>query len=614
MFRFPSLLMRVAASKADPATRRLLLRRANAQVDWYARLEMTSAATGLPVRTVEKNLREYDPDDKATEAALNFLTFLKPEERSYWAKERNNSGLYNAVVRGANAALGKQVGEAAKVQPGLKGTSGEDMAQVMSTGGIKWPGMRFDSRVKSFPDIPVVRSKGDDPVRDQMSRMRGALVKRTSPVYPVGDNIYREVGEEISGRETPINKIRNRLWYIARNAVRDWTYSVDAGRYMAMLEDDMGRVVPVDVEKALFNAMPAYPLARLLSDPDRLKDLNQVVNRALKTDVQRWIWSTVLDAADKNVSLVSASKKKNTPVVVSGVKLLDWAKKNKVEGPRGGELPQKQTISSNWQKMVPILQKALGSLRTMDMIDSLPEIQRLLNDKKMKVYDKKIKNLLRDEILTGGPRTASAAHGAMLRLASTLPVGHPDRKALLTHVQASMASRTADDWIGKAVKRPGRLHKFFGIPEDEKIPMSKIDGEIAKLKKKEDRSKDEESLLDALNLAKTFKRMNKGAALSGANLGRMMISAASEARLFHKLNMKQFVDVYEEVGMNLIRLEDTKQILDDHYTPSVADDVAFIEEEIDKGMKFLRGHHIKAMSEALENMTRAYDLVKKVYR
>ena len=75
-----------------------------------------------------------------------------------------------------------------------------------------------------------------------------------------------------------------------------------------------------------------------------------------------------------------------------------------------------------------------------------------------------------------------------------------------------MAShRIADDWIGKAVKRPGRLHKFFGIPEDEKIPMSKIDGEIAKLKKKEDRSKDEESLLDALNLAKTFKRMNKGA-------------------------------------------------------------------------------------------------------
>ena len=72
-------------------------------------------------------------------------------------------------------------------------------------------------------------------------------------------------------------------------------------------------------------------------------------------------------------------------------------------------------------------------------------------------------------------------------------------------------SRTAEDWMEDAVKRPGRLHKFFGIPEDETIPMSKIDGEIAKLKKKDDRTKDEESLLAALNLGKTFKEMKKSA-------------------------------------------------------------------------------------------------------
>ena len=75
--------------------------------------------------------------------------------------------------------------------------------------------------------------------------------------------------------------------------------------------------------------------------------------------------------------------------------------------------------------------------------------------------------------------------------------------------------RTAEDWMEDAVKRPGRLHKFFGIPEDETIPMSKIDGEIAKLKKKDDRTKDEESLLDALNLGKTFKEMKKSATGDG---------------------------------------------------------------------------------------------------
>ena len=61
--------------------------------------------------------------------------------------------------------------------------------------------------------------------------------------------------------------------------------------------------------------------------------------------------------------------------------------------------------------------------------------------------------------------------------------------------------------IDKAIKRPGRLHKYFGIPEDEKIPMAKIDAEIKKLKDKEDKSKEEDSLLDALYLGKRLKKM-----------------------------------------------------------------------------------------------------------
>ena len=61
--------------------------------------------------------------------------------------------------------------------------------------------------------------------------------------------------------------------------------------------------------------------------------------------------------------------------------------------------------------------------------------------------------------------------------------------------------------IDKAIKRPGRLHKYFGIPEDENIPMAKIDAEIKKLKDKEDKSKEEDSLLAALYLGKRLKKM-----------------------------------------------------------------------------------------------------------
>ena len=72
---------------------------------------------------------------------------------------------------------------------------------------------------------------------------------------------------------------------------------------------------------------------------------------------------------------------------------------------------------------------------------------------------------------------------------------------------AHMRKRYAANWVGDAIKRPGRLHKYFGIPEDEKIPMAKIDGEIKKLKDKEDKSKEEDSLLDALYLGKRLKKM-----------------------------------------------------------------------------------------------------------
>jgi hypothetical protein len=50
---------------------------------------------------------------------------------------------------------------------------------------------------------------------------------------------------------------------------------------------------------------------------------------------------------------------------------------------------------------------------------------------------------------------------------------------------------------------------MLDVPEDEDIPMSKINSELKKLKEKEDLSKKELSLLRKLNLAKTAKKMSK---------------------------------------------------------------------------------------------------------
>lgn len=78
-------------------------------------------------------------------------------------------------------------------------------------------------------------------------------------------------------------------------------------------------------------------------------------------------------------------------------------------------------------------------------------------------------------------------------------------KWLEDQIKSAPAKTAAGEWIEDAIKEPGRLHRYFGIPEDENIPMSKIDAEIAKIKKKDDRTKEDTSLLRALNLAKTLK-------------------------------------------------------------------------------------------------------------
>lgn len=64
-------------------------------------------------------------------------------------------------------------------------------------------------------------------------------------------------------------------------------------------------------------------------------------------------------------------------------------------------------------------------------------------------------------------------------------------------------------WIPKMKK--GALHKKLGIPEDEKIPLSLINKEIARLQKLAEGdtklSKEDAKLLKELVLAKTLKKM-----------------------------------------------------------------------------------------------------------
>ena len=56
----------------------------------------------------------------------------------------------------------------------------------------------------------------------------------------------------------------------------------------------------------------------------------------------------------------------------------------------------------------------------------------------------------------------------------------------------------AGKWIQKAIKKPGALHRDLGVPEDEKIPKSKLDAA----------AKEGGKIGQRARLAKTLSKMN----------------------------------------------------------------------------------------------------------
>lgn len=60
-------------------------------------------------------------------------------------------------------------------------------------------------------------------------------------------------------------------------------------------------------------------------------------------------------------------------------------------------------------------------------------------------------------------------------------------------------------WVKKAIKKPDRLRRYFGVKKGEKIPMKKLVAAYRKLKAKEDKSDDEISLMRAMALGIRLK-------------------------------------------------------------------------------------------------------------
>ena len=102
--------------------------------------------------------------------------------------------------------------------------------------------------------------------------------------------------------------------------------------------------------------------------------------------------------------------------------------------------------------------------------------------------------------------------------------------------------------------------------------------------------------------------LSRESSLGPISLGEMMLSAANQMRLFHNLEgaYDRYLGVYEEVGMNLIRLGHTED----------KEERAFLQAEIDSGVKYLRqrSKEIHKAAKALEELGNAFRLVEKRLR
>lgn len=523
----------------------------------YAEAAILAAMTDRDVRRVEKDLREGGSALAPYEKVL--------QERGMELDSMPVSGLWNAIVKGANSFMGSGVGESAMIQPALKGMSGEDVAQVLSVPGMEWPGLRFDNWLLSFPDAP----KGSN-----AAKMKGRYVKREEPAYSGGRTIFDVIGQKAlkQSRLSPGWFIKA-LYKEGYTKVRDWARSVDASRYMQFLQDDKGGVIiPVPGYEGVESQE-----AHHLSNPFFLEKINEEVSRQVQSSpAQRWLWEAVMTSVvDLDKKFLRATKG-NPPVQLKATDFMDWVESSGYEIPEGLQ-PTRRNVAKSWTKLYKVLQKAYNNLDD-------------------KVFDEG----LRSDELAGYFRDPAVRDVYLQEMR---------RRRKSAAVRRAAARRVAEKWIQQAIEKPGRLHEFFGIPEDEDIPVAKIKGEIAKLKKKGERSAEETSLLRALNMALTLKGMNKKKAALGPDvLGDLMLSAASQIRLFHNLEgaYDRYLGVYEEMGQNLVRLGHTTD----------PEDRKFLVREIDSGLKYLRGRadEIHEAAEAMRRLAHAYDLVAKAYR
>ena len=432
MNRYAAALCRLAVTlpSGSPDRRVILalLKEAAAREDFLARYEFLGGLTGKPSNRVKSDLKQGDYEPYVEALVANGWkggTAARPGEAMTFVDPTANLGLWTAVVRGGNSALGRSVNEVAKWQPALSGLSGEDVAQVLSFGGQHWPGMRFDSRVTNetggHGDY-VERKPGEEP-------------------YQSGDNIYRAAGAAMKGKRSNLPFLIKKLHGGARNKAKDWLRSVDAGKWEGPFpQNEEGQEI---VPRGYAPPDPADMLTKELY----LKAINPVMVRVLEdAPAQARIWEALLASvkAHKNFLGVSARGKGEGDVTLAGTKFRSFMEDHFAgqEDEEGNpiRIPTTQKLAATFQKILKKMRAALGSLSDEQLAKGLPKQDReILKDRDLaSVYWSEVHRRRR---------------ALLIRLASAFPTGSQHRRELLRQAVATNEEEEESAQAGRVRKQ-----------------------------------------------------------------------------------------------------------------------------------------------------------------
>jgi len=427
--RTASRIARIASQlpQGSPTRRDLVafLKMAGSGEDYYARFQFLSGLMDKPSNKIETDVKRGDTTPY--EKALMDIGF-KPAEAARFLERGLDLGLFDAVRDSVKRAVKK--GENYEEVPGLKGISGEDVAQVLSVGGIQWPGMRWDGRKKEYVD-------------------------RKRPAYPVGKNIYTETGKAIKGKSGGIRYLLNLLAKTARNLANNWMSSVDAGALARFVDFEKGTGNLTDTK-----GYEPPPIESFLAEKIYLAQIEDAMKRELaNAPSQLRVFETVVAAmkAGKDVLKYADKGKGKGELTVKAKEVRDLmqdmygdAVDPATEEPYAAPTPQ--AIQKNFDKLLPKMVAAMEAQIEKGLKGLPREQQQLLRDKDIaEVYRQDVRGpRLAGRNLTASDRTA------LIRLASGLPAGDEMRRAILAGLRSALRIRGADpdtvDLLGLAIK------------------------------------------------------------------------------------------------------------------------------------------------------------------